>query len=197
MSETVLKNITLSEIRENKAALRQVNRQSEEYVELVESVRENGVFNAIVVRPIVDEETKETYYGLVDGLHRYSAACDAGQKTIPASVLDLTDAESLEAQIIGNIHKIETKPVEYSRSLQRLMAANPLLTISDMASKLSKSKMECVLDILSKEDKSPEEVFFVDDNVGNLLNVDPFGVKGYLANWGYCTPHSYVPYLDK
>lgn len=134
-----LLEIPVNKIRENKAALRPVNRKTEGYEELVESIRIRGVLNPIVVRPMTDSETGEQYYGLVDGLHRWSASKDAGKSTIPANVITMDEAESLEAQIIGNIQRIETKPVEYSKGLQRLLSQNPLLTERELASKLGKS----------------------------------------------------------
>jgi hypothetical protein len=40
---------------------------------------------------------------------------------------------------MANVHKIETKPVQYTRQLQRMFAMNPTLTLTNMASKLAKS----------------------------------------------------------
>ena len=135
----VLLNIPVGEIRENSAALRSVNRQSEEFIALVGSIKERGVLNAISVRQLKDAETGVEYYELVDGLHRFTAACEAGCETIPAQVLDLDQLGVLEAQIIANVHKIETRPVDYSKSLQRVMALNPVLTVGELATKLAKS----------------------------------------------------------
>lgn len=134
-----LKNIKLAQIRENPDALRGVNRTSEQYLQLVDSVKSRGVLNAINVRELKDATSGEVFYGIVDGLHRYTASLDAGKETIPAQVMAMNAAEALEAQIIGNIHKIETKPVEYSKALQRLLGQNPTMTFSDLAQKLYKS----------------------------------------------------------
>jgi len=40
---------------------------------------------------------------------------------------------------MANVHKIETRPVEYTKQLQRIFAMNPMLTLSEMAVKLAKS----------------------------------------------------------
>src|SRR5436190_5170217 len=139
MAERQLKEIQLSDIRENPVALHNVDRTSEAYIGLVDSIRKNGVLNAIVVRELKDPESGKMGYGLIDGLHRFSASQDAGKQTIPAQVISMGDAQVLETQILGNIHKIETKPVEYSRQLIRILAANPLMLEAELASKLSKS----------------------------------------------------------
>jgi ParB/RepB/Spo0J family partition protein len=134
-----LKEIPLKQIRENPVALRGVNRQTEQYQGLLESVKSKGVINPIAVREVKDATTGEMFYGIIEGLHRYTASLDAGKETIPAQVLNMNDAEVQEAQIIGNIHKIETKPVEYSKALQRLLGQNPLMTFHELAGKLHKS----------------------------------------------------------
>ena len=131
--------IPLSKIRENPVALRSVNRNTEKYAGLVESIKLHGVMNPINVREVKEEGSDETYYGLVDGLQRFTASGDAGKDTIPAQVITLTDAEILEAQIITNIHKIETKPVQYSQQLMRILSQNPTMTMGELAKKLSKS----------------------------------------------------------
>ena len=134
-----LTQVPISEIKENPVALRTVNRESEDYLGLVESIRQKGFMGAIVVRPKTDSETGQTYYELVDGLHRFNAAKDAGLTEINAEILDLTDDQTLEAQIMANIHKIETKPVEYSQQLRRILASNPLMTEAELAQRLGKS----------------------------------------------------------
>lgn len=137
MSE--LLNIEIDAIRENPVALRNVNRENENYLGLIDSIRAVGVMNAVNVRRKTDPDTGDIFFELVDGLHRFSAARDAGLETIPAQVLNVNDAEALEAQIIGNIHRIETKPVEYSQQLRRILAANPMMTEAELAVKLGKS----------------------------------------------------------
>jgi len=135
---STLKQIPLKQIRENPIALRKVNRQTETYLGLVDSIRQQGILNPINVREIATTNG-ETIYGLIDGLHRFTAAGDAGLDSIPAQVLSLNDAEVLEAQVIANIHKVETKPVEYARQLIRILMQNPTMTSAELAKKLAKS----------------------------------------------------------
>lgn len=133
-----LKPLQVSLIRENPSALRTVNRQSDEYQELVDSVRQRGIMNPIVVREVKDTNG-EMHYGLVDGLHRFTAAQDAGLTEVPCNVISMSDGEVLEAQLITNMHKIDTKPVEYSKQLMRILSANPLMTIAELSKRLSVS----------------------------------------------------------
>ena len=134
-----LQVIALDLIRENPVALRTVNRQAEDYLGLVASIKEKGFLGAITVRKKVDEESGDEFFELVDGLHRFSAAKDAGLSEINVDVVNLDDDKVLEAQIMANIHKIETRPIEYTQQLKRILSRNPLMTEAELATKLGKS----------------------------------------------------------
>ena len=133
--------VPLSDIRENPVALRAVNRECEEYIGLRDSIKEVGILNAINVRPQSEEIDGKIieYFVVCDGLHRYSCAVDLGLPEIAVTVVDLDEQQTLEAQVMANVHKVETRPVEYTKQLQRIFAANPTLTLSEMATKLAKS----------------------------------------------------------
>lgn len=166
---TQLLEIPLTKIRESKAALRPVDRTKEEYIGLVDSIRKDGVLNPIVVRPMIDPETREELYGLIDGLHRFSASQDAGKSSIPAHVIDRNDAEVEEAQILANVHKIETKPVQYSDALKRLLLRNPFMTQAELSAKLSKTP-SWLAARLSLTDLADSIKTLVDENKINLSN---------------------------
>lgn len=135
--QTELKHIPLGQIRESQTKLRSVDRQDERYLGLVDSIRLRGILNPVSVREMVEGD--EVYYLLTDGLHRFFAAKDAGLETIPAQVTNMEDGEVLIAQIMANVHKIETKPVQYSKALLKVLSADPLLTNASLATKLAKS----------------------------------------------------------
>lgn len=168
-----LQDIPISEIKENPAALRAVNRQSESYLGLVDSIKQTGVLNAISVRQKTDAETGESYYELVDGLHRFSASKDAGLEVIPATVLSLDDAQVLEAQVMANVHKVETRPAEYSRQLRRILTMNPLMTEAELAQKLSKSP-SWISDRLGLNK-------IVDENIADLINKSKINLSNAYA----------------
>lgn len=138
-AQNELAMIPLSQIRDNPVALRTVNRTSEDYLGLVESIRQVGVLNAITVRKRVDPETKVEYYELVDGLQRTSASRDAGKTVIPAQVTTFDQDKLLEAQVIANLHRVETRPHEFAQQLKRILVRNPMMTQNDLAVKISVS----------------------------------------------------------
>lgn len=139
VKNTTLKEIPLSLIRESQVSLRGVKRNTEKYMGIVESIRRQGVLIPILVREIEDDHGTITY-GLIDGLHRFTAAKDAGLSTIPANIKNMDDGDLLEAQVIANYQKMETNPAQYSLHLVRILASNPLLTKVDLASRLSVTK---------------------------------------------------------
>ena len=168
MSDSVngVSNVKLRDIRESKVALRPVNRQNEKYLQLVESVRLKGVLLPILLREIeiIDDDGKKSQaYGLIDGLHRFTAAKDAGLEMIPASIKNMSDADVLDAQTIANLHRIETKPAEYTKHLLRILSSNPLMTEKELAKKL------CVSDTFIMQRLSLKNL---DDNIQELVNND-------------------------
>lgn len=136
---TQLLHIPLDKVIEPDEKLRGIDRETEAYRGLVDSIKQKGVLNPINVREVSDPETGETIYGLVDGLQRFNASKDAGKDSIPAQVININQAEELETQILANVHKIETKPVEYSKAMLKLLTNNPLMTRNELATKLCKT----------------------------------------------------------
>ena len=161
--------VSLSSIRENPVALRGVDREGEQYRNLKDAVAKLGIMNPINVREKTDGETEETYYEICDGLHRFSCAKDLGLDEIPVNVLDIDESEVLEAQIIGNLARVDTKPIEYTKQLQRMMTMNPLMTIADVAEKVCQSPqwVSQRLGLLKLDSKIQE---YVDDNKIGVSN---------------------------
>lgn len=136
-------SVAISDIRANPVALRNVDRESEDYIQLRDSVADPaiGLLNPINVRERTEDVDGEvvTFYEIIDGLHRFTACCDAGYDNIEVNIKDFDETEAQLAQIIGNAMRIETKPVQYTKHLQRIIGANPTWTMNDLATKLHKS----------------------------------------------------------
>jgi ParB-like nuclease domain len=63
--------------------------------ELAESIRSQGVLSPLLVRPLTDKS-----FEIVAGARRYRAAQIAEAPTVPVRIVNLTDAEALEAQLM-------------------------------------------------------------------------------------------------
>lgn len=85
---------------------------------LAESIRERGILEPIVVRPIAG--TKDAYE-IVAGERRWRAAQLVGLHDVPVVVRELTDREALEFGLIENIQRQDLSPLEEAEGYQRLM----------------------------------------------------------------------------
>jgi ParB family chromosome partitioning protein len=80
--------------------------------ELAQSIREKGVLQPILVRPMPGESAE---YQVVAGERRWRAAQRAGLHSVPAIVRDLGDLEVLEIALIENIQRADLGPLEEAR----------------------------------------------------------------------------------
>lgn len=124
--------LSIHVLREPKNKLRIVDRESVEYLELRDSLREKGFLNSILVRPL------GSYYEIVDGLCRVTAAKDECLERIPCIIRQISDDEVLALQIQANAISLETKPAEYALQLKKLMRESAM-TQSQVACLIRKS----------------------------------------------------------
>jgi ParB/RepB/Spo0J family partition protein len=115
------RQIPLDRIIEPWVVLRIVDRESVEYLEVRDSLAVVGPLNSICVRPSV---RWPGYYEVVDGLYRYTAACELRLPALPCIVKHyLTDDDVLALQIQANAVRPETTTLEYARQIRRIMDA--------------------------------------------------------------------------
>jgi ParB family chromosome partitioning protein len=77
--------------------------------ELADSIRERGVIQPILVRPLADAPDE---YQIVTGERRWRAAQVAGLHQIPAIVRELEDLEVIELALIENIQRADLNALE-------------------------------------------------------------------------------------
>src|SRR6202046_1832480 len=83
--------------------------------ELAESIRHHGLIQPITVRP------NSEGFELVAGARRYRAAQLAELFSIPARIVELTDAQSQEWQLVENSQRVDVHPYEEAQGFQRLL----------------------------------------------------------------------------
>jgi ParB family chromosome partitioning protein len=86
---------------------------------LAQSIREKGVLQPLLVRPVEDGEAS---FELVAGERRWRAAQRVGLHEIPVVVRALADAEALEIALVENIQRESLSPLEEAAAYDRLMA---------------------------------------------------------------------------
>lgn len=99
-------------------------------LELAESIRQFGVLEPIIVRPLSDDDGAT--YEIVAGERRWRAAKLAGVPTIPAIKRRMTDAEALEIQVVENNQRQDVSPLEEAEGFSRLIEIRwPELSVPD------------------------------------------------------------------
>jgi len=163
--------------------LRTVNRSSEAFLGLVESIKQRGFFSSIQVRP-GDEEGQ---YILVDGLQRLTAAKEAGMTKINAVIMKGSEIEAMQASLMANVHRVETKPAEYASYLRQMLAVSPTLTITQLSNQLGKSP-QWLNERLSLNDLLSDISVLVDEGKISLVNA---------YNLAKLPPEEQVAFVDR
>jgi len=105
----------------------------EQLQELVDSIREKGILQPLLVR------RKSDGYELIAGERRWRAAQRAGLREIPILVRDVSDSEMLELSLIENIQRENLNPIEEAEAYKRLMEQFHL-TQEEISKKVGKDR---------------------------------------------------------
>lgn len=111
-----LRDLPLDAIQPNSRQPRQVF-DPDELAELAFSLREVGVLQPVVVRPLEPGDAFE----LVVGERRWRAAREAGMETIPALVRETSDEAMLRDALLENLHRAQLNPLEEAAAYAQLL----------------------------------------------------------------------------
>jgi ParB family chromosome partitioning protein len=89
-----------------------------ELEELAASLRERGIIQPIVVRPL---RGVSDGYEIIAGERRWRAAQRAGLHEVPVVVIEATDAEALQLAIIENVQRADLNALEEAEGYRALM----------------------------------------------------------------------------
>lgn len=127
-----LSELPIADIVPNRAQPREVF-DEDELSELASSIREIGVLQPIVVRPLPggadsdlesapDQTPRDSgQFELIMGERRLRASKLAGQKTIPAIVRTTNDEDMLRDALLENLHRAQLNPLEEAAAYQQLL----------------------------------------------------------------------------
>jgi ParB family chromosome partitioning protein len=99
-----------------------VDMRQEALEELAISIRNQGVIQPIVVRPLAGAAPGAPRYEIIAGERRWRAAQIAGLATIPAVIRRVPDEAAIAIALIENIQREDLNPLEEARALERLIA---------------------------------------------------------------------------
>ena len=79
---------------------------------LVDSIRENGVLQPVLVRRVGES------YQLVAGERRWRASMQAGLEVLPAKVVEVDDQKMVEMAIIENLQREDLNPIDKAEAFR-------------------------------------------------------------------------------
>jgi len=106
----------------------------EKLAQLVQSVKEHGILEPLLVRPLDEGE-----YELVAGERRLRAAREAGLTEVPIVSRALDDKQALQIALMENLQREDLNPVEETEAVLELLAIVLELDKSDVVSVLHQS----------------------------------------------------------
>lgn len=102
--------------------------------ELARSIGQHGIVQPLVVRRMGDG------YELIAGDRRLKAAALAGLVTVPARIVEATDSEVLEIQLVENVQREAVPFYEEALALKRLQDDPYNYDVREIAKKIGKSE---------------------------------------------------------
>ena len=94
----------------------------EELDELIVSIREVGLLQPIVVRPLAAAIPDGPQYELIMGERRLRASKEVGLETIPAIVRNTADENMLRDALLENLHRANLNALEEASAYQQLLS---------------------------------------------------------------------------
>jgi ParB family transcriptional regulator, chromosome partitioning protein len=111
----------------------------EELDELIVSIREVGLLQPIVVRPLVGATVGNPQYELIMGERRLRASKALGLETISAVVKNTADENMLRDALLENLHRANLNPLEEASAYQQLL--NDFgITQEELAGRIGRSR---------------------------------------------------------
>ena len=127
-----VKELDLSDIRPNPYQPRK-RFDDKSLKELSDSIKENGVFQPIIVRKSVNG------YEIIAGERRYRASKLAKKKTIPAIIRKFDEIQMMEVAVLENLQREDLTPLEEAQAYEMLQK-NLGLTQEEVSKRMGKSR---------------------------------------------------------
>lgn len=106
--------------------------EEDSLTELADSIREHGVLQPILVRPVGSQ------YELIAGERRWRASRMAQRESIPAIVVEFDDETALEVSIIENLQREDVSPLEEASMFRKMTDLG--YSVRQLAQKIGKDK---------------------------------------------------------
>jgi ParB family chromosome partitioning protein len=127
----VVDDIPISQLKPSKCQLRSLGYNIDD---LLESIRERGLLQPIVVRGAEDHQ-----YNIIAGNLRYEACRRLSWRKITCHIVEVDDKESLEISLIENIQRETLNPIDEANAFRLYISEFGWGGVSELARKIGKS----------------------------------------------------------
>ncbi|WP_241157083.1 ParB/RepB/Spo0J family partition protein [Adlercreutzia sp. ZJ304] len=110
------------------------NFKQDELEELAKSIKQDGLLQPILVRPIGNNK-----YQIIAGERRWQACKLAGIDKVPVRIKEVDDDRALELALVENVQRSDLNPIEEAYGYKRLMDRKKM-TQADIAQSMSKGR---------------------------------------------------------
>ena len=131
-SKDEITKVKLNELRSNPYQPRKVF-DEDALRELADSIKENGVFQPIIVKKSIKG------YEIIAGERRVKASILAGLETIPAIIRDFTDEEMMQIALLENLQRENLNAIEEANAYKAMIDSLGI-TQEELSKKLGKSR---------------------------------------------------------
>ncbi|WP_138419155.1 ParB/RepB/Spo0J family partition protein [Aquibacillus sediminis] len=149
--------------------------------ELKESIIQHGILQPLIVRKSIKG------FEIVVGERRYRAAKEAGLKTIPVIVKDLTDDKMMELALLENLQREDLTPIEEAYAYANLMKELNV-TQEELSSRLGKSRSHIA---------NLVRLLSLPEQVGALINNGELSMGHGRALLGLKDKEKIIPVVEK
>jgi ParB family chromosome partitioning protein len=135
--------------------------------ELVDSIKQHGIIQPLIVRPVAASSASGAQAGarleLIAGERRWRAAQEVGLSHVPVIIRSATDLEVLEISLIENLQRADLNPIEEAQGYARL-ANEFAMRQEDIAQKVGRSRA-AVANAVRLLDLHPQVQIWVTQNL--------------------------------
>lgn len=134
---------------------------------LITSVKEHGILQPLLVRPL----KLENCYELVAGERRYRAAQALGLKEVPVVVRELTDFDAVQVGLLENLQREDLNPIEETEALLQLLCVSlrsskeEIISLLNQVAHIKKQNSDITNNVIREQWEKTEQVFKI---VGKL-----------------------------
>lgn len=179
---SIVEPIEMKMIRISQFAVREKfhNLSSNDDYALVSSIKEHGLLQPILIRPITHG------FEIVAGHRRFHACKSLRWRHIPCKIREMSDKQAYEIQLTENIQRKTMEPIEEAEAFRRYVIDFGWGGVSELAKKIGMSEVYVShrIQLLKLPDDIKEQIFNNRLNVSQALELTnlPFDSRTEIMN---------------